>query len=157
MKYLIVLMLLIGVNAFAECTEDPSVEAIDEATEITTDVPSHLKGATVTVRRADGKESTVPAEKFKVVPRKQQFVVTRVKETKTVTCSTNKSNRVSLLGGYGARNGLSSSTDSSSTTVESSTGVVGGAQYQRMLNDRWSLGVQGQTNETGSLLFGMDF
>lgn len=149
--------MLVSTVAFADCTEQTGETETKEKLLITSDVPSHLKGATITVKRVDGKESTVPAEKFKVVPRKQQFVVSKVEVNKVKTCSGNKPNRVSLLGGYGARNGLTSSTSGTTTTIESSSGLVGGAQYQRMVGGPWSLGVQGQTNETGSFLLGLDF
>ncbi len=158
---LIVLFSVIGFNAFAETNCETSAVStyVDDAYNITTDVPNYLKGATITVRLKDGRESTVPAERFKVVPRKQQFLVKTIKSDKTVSCTTNepRKNRVSVLGGHGAQEGLKSTTSGSTTTVESNVGLVGGAQYQRMLNDRWSLGVQGQTNKTGSLLLGIDF
>ena len=162
MNKLIMLMLLVAGNAQGgepQCTEQVGQAEAKEKLEITTDVPSHLKGATITIKQADGRESTVPAERFKVVPRMQQFIVTKLETSKVTSCTTNepRKNRVSLLGGYGARNGLKVTTSGSVTTVESSSGAVGGAQYQRMLGERWSIGVQGQTNETGSLLLGLDF
>ena len=75
------------------------------------------------------------------------------------TCTTNepRKNRVSLLGGHGAKAGLDSSSNGSVVEVESRTGVVGGAQYQRMLGERLSIGGQLQSNKTGSLLLGLDF
>ena len=162
MKNLIMAMFLIVNISFASeptCTEQVGQVEEKEKLELTTDVPKYLKGATITVTKADGSSSTVPAERFKVVPRKQQFIVTKTEVSKTISCSAeeNRKNRVSLLGGYGSRNGLTTTRNATNVTVESSSGVVGGAQYQRMLNNRWSLGVQGQTNGTGSLLLGLDF
>lgn len=141
------------------CTDHVGHSESKERLEINTDVPSHLKGAVIIVRRADGKETVVPAEKFKVVPRKQQFIVTKVETNNIKLCISNEllKNRASLLAGYGSKNGLSTSTEGNNTVVETSTGVVGGVQYQRMLNDRLSIGAQGQTNKTGSLLLGLDF
>jgi hypothetical protein len=141
------------------CSESTGQTEAKEKLEIKTDVPNHLKGATITIRLADGRESTVPAEKFKVVPRKQQFIVTKVETSKVVSCTTNdpKKNRASLVAGYGAKNGLTTSTSGSTVTVETKSGAVGGAQYQRMLNEDISVGVQAQTNGTGSLLLGLDF
>ena len=157
MKYIIFSMLF-GISSMAsECIEKVSEEVATETKVINTDVPNHLKGATIIVRTADGRESSVPAEKFKVVPRKQQFLVTKTERSKTLSCSTNKKNRVSLLGGHGAQGGLSSSQSGNLVEVESETGAVVGAQYQRMLNDTFSVGVQGQTNKTGSILLGVDF
>ena len=156
MKYFIVAMLL-SLQAYAECTEELSEEIVMETKEITTDVPSHLKGATIIVRLADGRESSVPAEKFKVVPRKQQFVVSKTERSKLLSCRENKKNRVSLLGGHGAQSGLTSKQSGNTVEVESDVGIVGGAQYQRMLNDMLSVGAQIQTNKTGSVLLGVDF
>ena len=164
MKYITILGLLFSMNVFASpvCTKDLSTVDAEEQMEIKTDVPNHLKGATITVKLADGRESTVPAENFKVVPRKQQFLVTKTVSTEVFTCTVageNQKNRVSLLGGHGAKEGLNVSRDEStgSASVESRVGLVGGLQYQRLVFDQLSLGIQGQTNKTGSLLIGLDF
>lgn len=161
MKSLIVLSLLFVSPALASdnCSEETSQAEAKEMLIIKTDVPTYLKGAMIVVRLANGKETTVPAERFKVVPRKQQVIVTKVEVEKRVFCTMNEpsKNRASLVGGYGARNGLKTTTNGTTTTVETSSGMVGGLQYQRMLNDRLSIGVQGQTNNTGSLLLGLDF
>lgn len=162
MNKLLLLALFVPSLCFASdpvCSEQVGKEEVDEQTEITTAVPSHLKGATIIVRLADGKETTVPAERFKVVPRVQEFVVTKTSVTKVTSCTTNdpRKNRVSLLGGHGAKAGLDTSTTGSTVEVESRTGVVGGAQYQRMLGERLSIGGQLQTNKTGSVLLGLDF
>lgn len=154
--------MLLTVSAFANepvCTDNAGQSEVKEKLDIKTNVPNYLKGAVIIIRRADGKESIVPAEKFKVVPRKQQFIVTKIEVNNTRICTTNepRKNRASLLGGYGIKNGLDTTRDGNTTTVESRTGAVGGAQYQRMLNDRLSIGAQGQTNSTGSLLLGLDF
>lgn len=157
-KYL--LLAILTVPAFAnQCETQSESEDISEQVEITTDVPSHLKGAVIIVRQADGKESVVPAEKFKVVPRKQQFITIKTKETKVISCvdkAPNK-NRVSALGGHGTKSGLKSSTNGSVVEVENRVGGVFGLQYQRLLTDRISVGVQGQDNKTGSLVLGLDF
>lgn len=140
------------------CSESAGQEEVKEALEIKTDTPAHLKGAVIVIRQADGSESQVSAEKFKVVPRKQQFIVTKTEKrvNKTCTSEPNK-NRVSILGGYGAKPGLTKESSPGKVDVKSKVGVNAGAQYQRMLNDKWSLGVQGQTNKTTSVLFGLDF
>ena len=41
--------------------------------------------------------------------------------------------------------------------VESKTGAIGGVQYQRLLTDRISVGVQGQTNDSVLLNVGLEF
>ncbi len=162
MNKLLLLAIFVPSLCFASdpvCSEQVGQQEITGQLEIKTDVPSHLKGATITVRLADGKETTVPAEQFKVVPRKQQFVTTKTEVVTMKTCTTNdpRKNRVSLLGGHGAKPGLTTSGSPSALEVESRVGVVGGAQYQRMLGERLSVGGQLQSNKTGSLLLGLDF
>ncbi len=157
MKYLIAAVLLMAYSVQAEdCTETVDINHGKDRYEITTDVPAHLRGATITVTQADGSSSTVPAERFKVVPRAQQFLITTLETYKVISCSASK-NRLSALGGVGARNGLKTTTSGNTTTVETSNGINGGLQYQHMLNDTISIGVQGQSNKTGSLLLGVDF
>ena len=151
----VLLGMMVGFAAFGEHVTSKMVST--DTT--TTDVPSHLKGATIIVRLADGRESSVPAEKFKVVPRKQQFIVTRTEKQKLISCVNNtpNKNRASLVGGYGSRNGLTVSSNGSVVEVENKVGLVGGLQYQRLITDKLSIGVQGQTNKTGSVLIGLDF
>jgi hypothetical protein len=153
-----------GLNAYAgepECTKDNVALEVTDTYDIPASIPAHLKGATITVRLANGKESSVPAEKFKVVPRKQQFLVKKLTNTITNTCSmprAPKRNRVAVLGGYGSRGGLD--VNYSNSTVSSRIGTVGGVQYQYLLpalSDRLSVGGQAQTNDTYSLLVGIDF
>ncbi len=133
------------------------------------DVPDHLKGATIAVKLTDGTESVVKAEDFMVVPRKPRAAKPKpVAEPKVITVEVIKEcaviepakplkNRLSLLGGYGSQSGLDVSRAGSRATVEAQLGLVVGAQYQRMVTERFSLGVQGQTNKTCSVLFGVDF
>lgn len=162
MKTLFAVFFVLVSSALAAEPVCTTTESAIEATRTRTldaSVPGFLKGATITVKLADGRESTVPAEKFKVVPRAQQFVVEHTEHVIRTECSSNtpNKNRVSGLIGHGAQAGLSSSVSGPTTEVESNVGLVGGAQYQRMLNDTLSVGVQGQTNKTGSILIGIDF
>ena len=108
MKNLIIALIAvlpIIVQASDNCSTTSDAEQIEEQMEIKTDVPSHLKGATIIVRLADGKETAVPAEKFKVVPRKQQYLVTKTKQLDKMVCGPEK-NRISLLAGKGQKSGL---------------------------------------------------
>jgi hypothetical protein len=138
------------------CSTTSKAEEVFETREITTDVPDYLKGATITVRLADGKETSVPAEKFKVVARQQQFIVTKTKQLDKTTCTPEK-NRLSLLAGNGPKEGLNRSKTPSTVTVESRVGAVGGLQYQRLITEDISLGIQGQTNESVLVNIGLDF
>jgi len=157
MKYLI--FLLVSSFVFAEdCTTSKSEDQIQEQLEIKTDVPSHLKGAKIIVRLADGRESEVPAEQFKVVPRKQQFITTKTQSNTVIACKNVDKNRISALVGRGAKAGLGRTTDGNGVTeVESNVGAVGGIQYQRVIYKNISIGGQIQSNETGSVMLGIDF
>lgn len=142
------------------CSTSTTGEVSSGLLEINTDTPAYLKGATITVRLADGKESTVPAEKFKVVARKQQFLVNKTKETNSTTCISEaeaKKNRISLLAGKGSQAGLNRTTNGDTVTVETKVGLLGGAAYQRLLTDKFSVGIQAQTNKSLLLDVGLDF
>jgi hypothetical protein len=156
-SFIVIMMMLFPGLVFAEnCSTSTSEEQVEETKEIKTDVPNHLKGAVIIVRTADGRESVVPAEKFKVVPRVQQFVVTKTKESSKTMCRPDK-NRVSVAAGNGAKEGLKRSTNGNTVEVESRVGAVGGLQYQRMVTEKISVGAQVQTNETVLIGIGLDF
>jgi hypothetical protein len=160
---IIITSLFFTVNVQAEtCTSGDTVQTGEKLTDINTDVPAGMEGAVIIVRQKDGKESAVPIEKFKVVPRKQQLVtVVETKEKTTICTRTNditKKNRASVLVGSGLVPGLKTDNQNAPglVEVETRTGPVLGLQYQRKF-DVLSIGVQGQTNETGSVLLGVDF
>lgn len=160
MKYIVALLVLFPTLSYSkDCSTVSRQEEVTETIVINKDVPSHLKGAKIIVELANGQRSEVPAEQFKVVPRKQERLISRVKDRITETCieSKNSLNRVMILGGYGAKEGIDRTNKTTSTKLESNVGVVGGLQYQRLLNEQISVGVQGQTNQTGSLMIGLDF
>lgn len=166
MKYLILLSLLC-LNVKAEdCTEKSSVDQVEEQKEIKTDVPKHLKGAKIIVRMADGRESVVPAEKFKVVPRKQQYLVTKVKKSTVVSCTSlvAAKNRISVMAGEAPTGHLDRDDTLSPSKVEVSSerGLVGGVQYQRDLGlTAFGLpvhaGAQVQTNKSLLIDAGVSF
>ena len=162
MKYIIATFLSVmayTAHAKNNCVTTSSTEQVLETVVINTDVPSHLKGATIIVKQADGRTSEVPAELFKVVPRKQQRIITKVQNDKLMSCTelTHHKNRVSALAGFGPREGLNKDIEPNKVDVESKVGVVGGLQYQRNITEKISLGVQGQTNKTGLAVIGFDF
>lgn len=161
MKNIILLLTLcFPMFAFASenCSTTQSAEVAEEQLLISTDVPKHLEGATITVTTKDGRVSTVPAEKFKVVPRKQQFIVTKTKQSSETLCKADKErNRISLLAGKGPKEGLNTTRTANEVTVENKIGAIGGAQYQRLLTDKISVGAQIQTNESVLVNVGLDF
>jgi hypothetical protein len=171
MKYvMIILIAAISTISYAgseQCSSGTRKATLNEQYNVNTDVPAHLKGATITITLADGRSSTVPAEKFKVVPRKQQLIVKHDTVETTITCSTQQPiqrNRVSVLAGRGTQEGLDRNNDNApnEVTVENKVGPIFGAQYQyktdwKVLKMPLSFGVQGQTNKTGSVMVGVDF
>jgi hypothetical protein len=162
MKYLSLLfiaMLALNAQASDTCTlSDSSAEVAEEKMEIKTDVPSHLVGATIVVRLADGRETSVPAEKFKVVPRVQQFVVTKTKKTDTLVCKgEQKKNRVSVHAGNGPKEGLKSTNYGTFVEVETNVGAIYGVQYQHLITDKISVSGQVQSNESVLIGIGLDF
>src|SRR5690606_27362097 len=96
--FVLVVGFLFSNQVMAEsCTSSSSEEVVTATTEISTDVPSHLRGATIIVRTKDGRESSVPAERFKVVPRIQQFLVAKTQKNTETVCKNAEKNRVSAL------------------------------------------------------------
>lgn len=161
MKYYLLIMIALCFSILAsadeDCTTTSEATTVEEQMEIKTDVPNHLKGATIIVRTADGRESSVPAEKFKVVPRKQQFIVTKTKQRDSMMCSNIHKNRASFLVGDGPTGKLDRTNSPSQVTVESNSGPVGGIQYQRSLGKRFNIGGQYQNNGTKLFSIGLDF
>jgi hypothetical protein len=160
-------------TAKEECQTSTTKVAIISEKVIDTKVPKHLKGAVIIVRLPDGTETSVPAEKFKVVPRKQQIVTGSGVANSSVTQCTRETvvekmvkadspkNRVSLSAGKGPKGGLQTSRDGDTVSVETKTGVIGGAQYQRVLDgvldDKVSVGGTVQTNKSILVGVGVDF
>lgn len=79
------------------------------------------------------------------------------------TTSMADQNQLSVLGGEGAQKGFTGDTRLVDRTGKQGLisgfkrGFVGGVQYQRSLSPKLSIGVQAQTNDTYSLLFGVKF
>ena len=112
MKYLFVIMMLASTAQAGEVCESQDSQVVGQKIEdVNTDVPKGMRGAKIIVRQANGKETSVPIEKFKVVPRKQQFKVTERKLSKSTTCRINESSKNAIiLGGRHDVTGLRTST-----------------------------------------------
>jgi hypothetical protein len=91
----------------------------------------------------------VEQERVQVVKQAVPVVVTK---TVTVYKKVQKKNRISLLGGSGPTKVVVTSSD-----VRLERGAVVGAQYQRMVGESLSIGVQVQSNETVLGSIGLDF
>lgn len=116
------------------------------------EVPAALKDAEIVVSLKDGSQAKFSANDWKVVPRIDK------KKAQPVAKAEEKNNRISVLGGYGSLASLKKSVDASGkASINTREGIVGGLQYQRKVSDRISIGAQGQTNKTFSLLLGLDF
>lgn len=160
MKYIIMFLVSVNVWASENCQVDTMESRATKKTVITTDVPKYLEGAVIIVRLADGRATTVPAEKFKVVPRQRQALVTEVTTSTLKVCQDHNNHRVSLHAGKGPQGGLDRDNSQAPNVVkvESQFGAVGGVQYQyRFDNSHFSASGQLQTNETGLVGIGYDF
>lgn len=162
MKTLLTLILLFSTNvALAEtCTTSSQEETVEHQMMIDTSVPKYLVGATICVKQLNGKETCFLAEKFKVVPRKQQFIVQKTKQKDIISCETKaekEKNRISVMAGNGTQSGMDVEKTPSKVTIENKVGPVGGLQYQRLITEKISLGGQVQTNDSVMVNIGLDF
>ncbi len=162
MKNLIVTLitLIFTSNAFAlECGETQRSSSTEESqVEVVTNVPNHLKGATITLTKADGSKEVLKAEEYMVVKRKHNRPV--IKETtreSSLACkATDRKNIVSLKAVDGYSDVKKSQTDSSaSLEVKRQVGV--GIQYQHAITERVYLGVGADSNRGAEALLGWGF
>jgi hypothetical protein len=169
MKKLIVLLFLATQQAYTSdvCTQEESKTNTDVVYNVNTSMPKYLKGATITVTQADGKTSTVPAEKFMVVPRKQQTVVgVSENTTKTVVCQGKRKRdpALSVIGEFRKDvTDITTTTSGPTTKVESNKELVPGVSvYGRDLlriSDKLGVGAGLGVDSNGTLngKIGIDF
>ncbi len=168
MKYIIImLMFFVNVAQAAEsCSENVNVDTKDVVYAVNTDMPKHLKGATITVTLANGKTSTVSADKFMVVPRKQQTVVGQDKiSTKTISCTNNLDTKKNIVFVDAKKEytGIETSTsvngNTQQVTVSSKKELVPGLNYYRrqILDSKIGAGVGIDTNGQLKGMVGLDF
>lgn len=165
MKKLIISMVLCSsVSMAQECGETVSkTEETQGSMEVITQVPSHLRGATITITKADGSKETVKAEEFMVVKRKHQRPVVGVTtETKTLLCEKkvvdkNVENIVSLEAVRGDAGLEKNVVSKSETEVKTKQGVGVGLMYQRNVYKDLYLGGKVDSNENVGLNIGLGF
>ena len=162
MKTLMILLLTFASAAHAadSCSESVSESTQEVVYEVNKGMPAHLKGATITVTQADGTSSTVPAEKFMVVPRKQKTVLGQSKQTsKTLTCKGAEKKNIVFADVRNDYKGVETTTDGKTATVESKKGVIPGLNYYRrqLLDSPIGAGVGVDTNGTVKGMVGIDF
>lgn len=148
-------------NAGETCSESTSETAQEVVYEVNKDMPKYLQGATITVTQADGKTSTVPAEKFMVVPRKQKTVLGQNKQTSKIVSCTKPSDKKNIVFADARKDfkGLDVTTDGKTAIVESKKGIVPGVNYYRreLLDSPIGAGVGLDSNGTLKGMIGIDF
>jgi acyl-CoA hydrolase len=129
----ILLLLALTTTALAsnDCTETTDVSSEPVTYEVNKRLPEHLEGATIIVRLKDGRESSVPAERYMVVPRKQQLVVGENKVlSRSIRCDDKDRN---LLVGEVRKDhrGLDTEVNGSEAKTVSKRDLVPGVNYLR--------------------------
>jgi hypothetical protein len=165
MKYLRLFILfvigfLVGMFVIPRAKAECQHSTVKDVKNIKTQTPEFLQDALITIILKNGSMVQMSANEYMVVPRQQTVDVNK----EIVTCNDpapakKYSSRVSLLGGYGAQEGLkrANGDNPGEATVESRVGIVGGVMGQQMLTERLSIGVQLQTNKTGLGVIGLDW
>lgn len=161
MKYLlIILMSLTSVSYAEECSETQSTVVQNVVYTVNKNMPAHLKGATIIVRQANGKETSVPAERFMVVPRKQY---TKLGENKAVntklTCNKDQKKNIVYVGAKKELTDLETRVSGNTARVESSKTLVPSVNYMRrkVLNSDLNLGIGIDKNSQIGGTIGLDF
>lgn len=155
-----ILTLIMSLAFASDCTDVQQKEEIKEERLINTDVPKHLQDATIIIRTKDGRESTVSANQFKVVSRKQQFIVTKVKEHTERTCKVSgKEKNLLMFGGRRDHKDIDTNVVGKTATVSSEKGLVVDATYMRqnVLDSKLGVGAGIDSNGTLRGVVGVEF
>lgn len=155
-----ILILLFNLAFASDCTDVQTTNAQVQTSEITTDIPKHLQDATIIIRTKDGRESQVSANKFKVVPRKQQHLITEVKtHTERICKVSGKEKNLLMVGGRRDHKDLDIKVSGKTVTVESEKGLVLDAAYMRQNIFDTNLGVGAGVDTNGTLkgMIGLEF
>ena len=155
-----ILILLFNLVFASDCTDVQTTNAEVQTSEITTDVPKHLQDAVIVIRLKDGRESKVSSNQFKVVPRKQQHLITEVKtHTERVCKVSGKEKNLLMVGGRRDHKNLDTRVNGKTVTVESEKGLVLDAAYMRQNIFDTNLGVGAGVDTNGVVkgLVGFEF
>lgn len=163
MKYVLVFLMSMSAQAKELCTQDRKEIQEEVKYEVNKGLPSHLVGAKITVTLADGSSSTVPAEKFMVVPRVQKTVL-GVNKAVVVTesCKGSGNKHTVMLGGRKDIKGHTVETKTTPTGAQADVyadkGLVGDVGlYVRKLVGDVGAGASVDTNGTPRVFIGIDF
>jgi len=159
MKYLLILLLSTSTLA-NDCSESVEKQSNEVTYAVNKDMPKHLKGATITITLSDGSTSTVSADKFMVVPRKQYTVVGESTSTiKTMTCKAKTKKNNLMVDARKDITGLDTETNGSQAKVIAKKALVPGINYYRreVLDSNIGLGAGIDANTTFKVLVGFDF
>lgn len=161
----ILITVLMHLSAFSfvqaqECKETHSEIVQDVLYKVNKNQPSHLKGAVIIVRLADGRESKVSADKFMVVPRKQQTVAGQNKLVMSkLRCDKDQKKNIVYVGAKKELTDLETRVSGNSARVESSKTLTPSLNYMRrkVLNSDLNLGIGIDKNSQIGGTIGLDF
>lgn len=159
MKYLLILLLSTTTLA-NDCSESTEKQTNEVAYAVNKDMPKHLKGATITITLADGSTSTVSADKFMVVPRKQYTVVGESSSTtKTMTCKAKTKKNSLMVDARKDITGLDTETNGSQAKVVAKKDLVPGLNYYRreVMDSNIGVGAGVDSNGVVKAIVGFDF
>lgn len=162
MKNLIVIFTLLTTHQLIaeNCVRDEQTKLEDVVHVVDTSIPAHLKGAKITVTLADGRSSTVAAEQFMVVPRKQRTVVGQNKSSVTsLVCRQDSKKNILMLEARKDVTDLDVETVSKTANVYSERSIVPGLNYYRreLMDSAIGAGIGVDANGTVKGMIGTDF
>lgn len=161
MKTLLITLLLLISTAYAKekCGETKTSTHL-EKTELdtVTEVPNHLRGATITLKKADGSQEVLKAEDYMIVKRQHKRPVFREKiATTRIQCQDETVKNIVSLKAVNSYGRADLESDDTSATISTSKRRTLGGQYQRNVGKNIFLGVDADLNRNAGLLIGLGF
>lgn len=161
MKFLIIFVLLINVSFANElsCGETKTTSSLEkEEMEVNTEVPKHLVGATIILKKANGSEEVLKAEEYMIVKRKHKRPVYKEKiATASLKCKNDSVKNIVSLKGVRSYANPKSRLEPNKGTLSIERETTLGAQYQRNIGKDVFLGVEGDLNRGAGVMIGIGF
>lgn len=161
MKFLIMFLMLTSVSFANElsCGETKTISSLEkEEMDVNTEVPKHLLGAKIILKKADGTEEVLKAEDFMVVKRKHKRPVYKEKiATSSLKCKTDSVKNIVSLKGVRSYANPESKLEANKGTLSIERETTLGAQYQRNIGKNVFLGVEGDLNRGAGVMIGLGF